>query len=227
MATLCFDLEGTLIDALPGIRTCLAQVLEPAGHTLPGDEAIAAHLGHGFEGLLGALPGLEPAQVRRLLQAFHQRLIEEGIYRQPVLDGVPLMLDRLKRQGHRLILLSAQPGPVARALAYHLDLHLTFEHVEGYAPEAPWPGRTVQVLALRGEGILGPEGILIGDRAVDLQAAQALGYLGVAVAFGHGTRQELSEARADVILDTMEALDNWLQANADAPRMRDPFSHAE
>lgn len=227
MATLCFDLDGTLVDPLPAIRPCLARVLGAAGIPLPPDEAIRPHIGPGIHGLFRGLPDLPPDRAETLLSAYFRCFHEEGVYLHRVYDGIPLLLDRLKRQGHQLILLTAKPQSTARALAYHLDLHLTFASVHGSDPAGPWRTKREMALDLRTEGILGAEGLFIGDRAGDMEAARALAFRAVGVAYGFGDHGELEAAGAEVILDRVEDLDAWLLTHADAPRVRDPFSHAE
>jgi phosphoglycolate phosphatase len=63
-----------------------------------------------------------------------------------------------------------------------------------------------QLERLRATGLVGPESIMIGDRAVDIDAASANGLGSAGVSWGYGTEAELKSAGAGSILRCTDEL---------------------
>ena len=60
-----------------------------------------------------------------------------------------------------------------------------------------------------------------------MRAARAHGIHGIGVTYGYGSREELQEAGAEVLVDSVVALDAWLEAHASGDEIHDAFSRAE
>lgn len=224
MSLICFDLDGTLLDPVAGFQRSLAFVCEEEGIPVPGRAAIARSIGLDPALLFAGLPA---GRADALLQRFWQHFGEEGYTDQRVHDGVHLMLERLKRQDHRLHAVANQPVSLVRRMLHHFDMYLLFEDVAGLAAGEPWQPKERIMEALRQTGTLEPGGCLIGDRADDVRAARAHGLRAVGVAYGFGGAAELEEARADLILDSLGTLDAWLEKEWQGPEIHDPFSRSE
>lgn len=54
--------------------------------------------------------------------------------------------------------------------------------------------KTEQLRTLLAQGMVRPTSVMVGDRAVDIEAAHANGLEAVGVLWGHGTRAELAAA---------------------------------
>ena len=63
-------------------------------------------------------------------------------------------------------------------------------------------GKGDQLRALLDQGTIGPASTMIGDRAVDIEAARVNGLGAVGVLWGHGTRAELLRAAPDRLLES-------------------------
>ena len=62
-------------------------------------------------------------------------------------------------------------------------------------------GRLVKGL-LDDRGLAAAETVMVGDRYMDVEAAEANGLLSIGVSYGFGNREELLEAGADHIADS-------------------------
>lgn len=51
---------------------------------------------------------------------------------------------------------------------------------------------------------------MIGDRKFDVEGARALGVESVGVTYGYGSKEELKEAKADYIVQSVEELEKFL-----------------
>jgi phosphoglycolate phosphatase len=178
-----FDLDGTLIDATPGLAAAAnaaraAFELPP----LPVDH-IAPHLGRGLGDLLDAvLPDLSLDR-ERARAAFHAsgyaRLLDA-----PAFAGADAVIAAL---GARAGLVTNKPRRYLAPLLAHLLAHRGWRFgavVDGDDPAGrkPDPGPLLRVAALL--GVAPADAIFVGDTAVDRAAARAAGMRFVPVAWG-------------------------------------------
>lgn len=66
--------------------------------------------------------------------------------------------------------------------------------------------KTQQLRALLDDGAVGAASTMIGDRAVDIQAAVANSLRSVGVLWGHGSEAELTAATPNLLLQSPEQL---------------------
>ena len=224
MALICFDLDGTLVDPVEGVQDCLRSTCEAFGLLCPDRDRITGTIGLDLEELFRELPNLR----RREVMAHYWSLFGAvGVFDQRVQVGAHLMLARLKRQGHRLILVTNQSATLARHTLHQFDLILSFDDVVGLPPLASWQTKGEILERLRRDGGLASGGYLVGDRADDMRAAQAHGLRAIGVSYGYGSLQELTAANADCVLDSVPALDAWLEKELKDPEIHDAFSRSE
>ena len=228
MGLICFDLDGTLVDPLLGLHRCVGKVCQEFGCPPPDRPTVASWIGYGLREGLATIPGLgDPAILDRALDRYAELYESQGLYEHEVYDGVHLLLARLKRQGHRLYIVSAKPAGFARRITFHFDLNLIFDDIFGSSLKAAWQPKTVVLERLRQQGTIWPGGYFVGDRGDDMRAARDHSLRAVGVTYGYGSSEELREAGAEVLLPSIAALDDWLQVELPDPEIHDPFSRAE
>ena len=228
MALICFDLDGTIVNPLLGVRNCVARVCREMGLTCPDEATIRDWIGFGMRESLAMIPGLEdPKKLEEALDRYVDAYREDGVFEHEVYEGVHLMLARLKRQGHRLYIVSSKPGLFARRITYQFDLNLVFDDIFGAELKGAWQPKTVVLDRLRQEGRIEPGGYFIGDRGDDMRAAKDHGLHAIGVTYGYGSRKELLDAGAEILLDSVLDLDAWLARELTDPEIHDAFTRAE
>ncbi len=228
MALICFDLDGTIVNPLLGVRNCVARVCREMGLTCPDEATIRDWIGFGMRESLAMIPGLEdPKKLEEALDRYVDAYREDGVFEHEVYEGIHLMLARLKRQGHRLYIVSSKPGLFARRITYQFDLNLIFDDVFGAELKGVWQPKTVVLDRLRQEGRIEPGGYFIGDRGDDMRAAKDHGLHAIGVTYGYGSRKELLDAGAEILLDSVPDLDAWLARELMDPEIHDAFTRAE
>jgi phosphoglycolate phosphatase len=114
------------------------------------------------------------------------------------------LLEFLKDRGIRMAVVSNKPQEFTDLILKKLDLWDFFEVALG--PEAtpnkkPHPEPLLKALGKMGAGPL--EAVMIGDSTVDIEAARAAGMLVGVLTHGYGTRDILSAADPDWMVDSL------------------------
>jgi len=210
-----FDIDGTLInsggagatswrDAFQELYDVPADIgrFTDAGMTDPevGRLTFAAVIGH----------EPSPAELARVLAARQRHLpraVAEAVgYR--VLPGVHERLDQLHRDGLLLGLTTGGTEAAAHIKLARGDLNHYFAF-GGYGSDSPDRTELTTRAIERAGTVLGhqiePAGALVvGDTPLDISAAHGAGAVGVGVATGHYSVDELRSAGADHVLATLE-----------------------
>jgi phosphoglycolate phosphatase len=224
----CFDLDGTLVDPLLGVQNCLRKTCEAFGLAMPPEATVRDWIGFGMRESLSTLKGLEDsARLEAALDFYWERYREDGVFEHELYPGVFHLLHRLKRQGHRIYIVSAKPSLFARRIAYQFDLNLIFDDIFGSTLKGKWQPKTEVLAGLARQGTIWPGGVFIGDRGVDMEGARRHGLEAIGVTWGYGTREELARAGADRIFDTVSDLDTWLRERFPQAEIHDAFTRSE
>jgi phosphoglycolate phosphatase-like HAD superfamily hydrolase len=160
-----------------------------------------------FKGVIGREPS--PAELLTVMSHYLMRLPEEVKlsrgYR--VLDGVDDLLPRLCTAGHLLGITTGAVEAAAHIKLARANLNRFFLF-GGYGSDSADRGGLTRRAIERGEAILGhkvdPQRVLVvGDTPHDIAAAHAVGALGVGVASGHFSKDDLRDAGADYVLGSL------------------------
>lgn len=228
MGLICFDLDGTLVDPLLGVRNCVARVCREMDLPIPAESEIRDWIGFGMRESLGRIPGLEdPARHEEALDRYWEAYREQGLFEHELYPGVTNLLHRLKRQGHRIYIVSAKPGLFARRIAYQFDLNLIFDDIFGSTLKGKWMPKTDVMAGLRHQGTIHPGGVMVGDRSDDMRAARAHGLHAIGVTWGYGTAEELKAAGAERLVADMAELDACLRELLPGEEIHDAFTRSE
>ena len=204
--TVFFDLDGTLCDSKPGIVTSMLHALDAFGiraNPEELDQFIGPPLKYTFSHF-----GFSGNELDRIIAKCRERYVAEGIFELSLYEGIPDMLRSLNAAGKRLILATAKVESSAEHILEHTGIKPYFSVVAG-ADLAGGRLEKIDILryAASRSGITGTAGcVMAGDREHDVHGAHELGMPCIGVTYGYGGRRELEEARADAIVDSVDAL---------------------
>jgi phosphoglycolate phosphatase len=196
VATLFFDLDGTLIDSAVGITRCVAHALEQLGEPVPPEAELRRWIGPALRDSFGPL--LQDAdRTEQAVLHYRDRFETHGWREHEVYEGIGDAVTALAQAGHRLAIVTAKNEPHARRIIDHLPFGHHFQDVIG----ATLDGRLSHKPELIGEALrrfdLPADGIsMIGDRRMDIEGARHHGMQGVGVLWGFGGEAELRAAGA-------------------------------
>ncbi|HJU83759.1 MAG TPA: HAD hydrolase-like protein [Holophagaceae bacterium] len=223
-----FDLDGTLVDPLLGVSNCVARICREMALPCPDKATIRDWIGFGMRESLGGIPGLEdPKLLEEALDRYWDAYREDGVFEHEIYPGIYNLLHRLKRQGHRIYIVSAKPGVFARRIAYQFDLNLIFDDIFGAEMKGKWQPKREVLDRLHQQGTIWPGGVFVGDRATDMEGARAHGLTALGVTWGYGSREELLKAGAEELLDSVGELDAWFAEHMPGEEIHDAFTRSE
>ena len=130
MATLFFDLDGTLIDSAVGITRCVAHALERLDQPVPSEPELRRWIGPALR--ISFAPLLQdPERVEQAVAYYRERFETHGWQEHEVYAGIGEVIETLHAAGHRLAVVTAKNEPHARRIIEHRV------HIEPTTSSAP------------------------------------------------------------------------------------------
>lgn len=209
---LLFDLDGTLTDSTEGILNCLRYALERMGFEYPEDTN--RFLGPPLYFSFAEFCGMNGEQVQEAVRIFRERYSVTGLFENRVYEGIPEMLDRLKKSGKRLMVATSKPEVYAVRIFDRFGLSQFFEIVGGADINGTRNNKdeVIEYVLARADAADRSRVLMIGDRRQDVDGAHSTGIECMGILWGFGSAEELTEAGADYIARTpQEAADMLLK----------------
>jgi phosphoglycolate phosphatase len=196
------DLDGTLIDSLPGIRASCHATLRALGHAPDPATDLASLVGPPLPEVLRRL--LLPYGDDRIdaaVTAYRAHYAEIGMYEATLYPGVAAMLETLRATGAALFVATSKRTIFARPILWRLGLADRLHGIYGTEPDGGLDDKARLIAALlRLEGLDPRTTVMAGDRSHDITGAHANGVRAIGVLWGYGSRAELEAAGADRLI---------------------------
>ncbi|HEX7296459.1 MAG TPA: HAD hydrolase-like protein [Pyrinomonadaceae bacterium] len=203
-AHLVFDLDGTISDPVVGIGRSLNYALTHFGYPTVADDQIARYIGPPLDETFVAITATsDPEDIAGLVGKYRERYVDIGYSENVIYPGIREALAALAGRRTLMGVCTSKRADYAGKILKLFDIHHHFRFVDGGDIGIQ---KQQQLAALLSNGIISPESSLIGDRAVDVHAANANGLRSVAVLWGHGSLSELEAAQPDLILQSPHQL---------------------
>jgi HAD superfamily hydrolase (TIGR01509 family) len=207
MAIAILDIDGTLVDTNYHHAVAWYRAFRQHGIVLPLWR-IHRHIGMGGDQLVGALTSERFEQekgdeVRSAEQTLYMELIDEVA----PMDGSRELLEEVKRRGHAVVLASSAKQD---EVDHYLDLLAARGLADSWTSSAdvestkPAPD-LVQAALQRVDGEAG-DAVMIGDTPWDIEAAKKAGVRTIAVRTGGFGADELQEAGAAALFESVKEL---------------------
>ena len=207
-----FDLDGTVLDTLPDLSKSANYALNELGYPTQSVETVRMAIGHGIRNLLRELMHCndeeELDRCREIFKAYYD--LHKADTTKPF-DGILEVLQDLKQNGYKLILISNKYDGATKDLAKQFFGDL-FDGVYGSREDIyAKPYRDLFDLACQ-EFNLASDGIIyVGDSEVDCEFAKNCSMTLIAVDWGFRTHAQLVEAGAMTIVSSPKELCNTIR----------------
>jgi len=184
-----FDLDGTLVDSLPGIAWSVEAALSCCGLPRPSTD-LKPLIGPPIRSILSAVSGVrEPVRLNELEQAFRCSYDSLGWRRTRCYDGVADLLRQLLAGGIGRWMVTNKPCRVTHDILRELQISDFFQEVACRDSRIPLFPSKAEVLGdlLRRRALRRSSCLMVGDTLEDSDAAIAAGIGCAIVPHGYGT----------------------------------------
>lgn len=210
-----FDLDGTLTDSQEGIVNSLRLGLEAVGiHKT--DAELRVFIGPPLYSIFKYSFKLNDEQTETAVKAFRAHFSSKGIFENRLYDGIGDLLKKLRENGRRLVIATSKPEVFAIRILEHFEIAEYFDFICGSTMDEKRTAKSeVLAYALKKCGFTSDEDIrsqvlMVGDRFTDVLGAREFGIKTCYVLYGYGNKAEAEECGADYIVDSVNALGDFL-----------------
>ena len=207
-----FDLDGTLTDPYEGITKCVQYALEAFGFPGEPQEKLKKFIGPPLKEAFMDFYGFDDASANAAVEKYRERFTDIGIFENTLYDGIAQMLAALKADGRKLGVASSKPEVFVERILEHFHIRQYFDYVAGSFLD----GRRTDKSEVIEAALLGlkvsdrDDVVMVGDRWHDVAGALKSGLACIGVAFGYGGREELTNAGALAVADSVGELTDFL-----------------
>jgi len=203
-----FDLDGTLTDPMIGITNSVQYALRKHGIEVSDTRTLCPFIGPPLRESFRVFYGFDEAGAESAVAAYREYFAEKGIYENTIYDGIPEMLQALRRAGKTLVLATSKPAVYAARILAHFGIAEYFAFVSGSELDGRRDKKADVIrYALEQTGITDlADVVMIGDREHDILGAKEVGVSSIGVLYGYGNAEELHKAGADDIAGSVGEL---------------------
>lgn len=207
-----FDLDGTLTDPALGITNSIRYALEKFGIAVEDRTALYPCIGPPLMDSFQRFWHFDEGRARRAVVYYREYFSKTGLFENQVYPGIPALLAKLQAQGKKLCLATSKPEEYSAEILRHFGLlhYFTFLAGNTLADTRPQKVDVLHYLQETFPDLSADNAVMVGDRIYDVEAAKAVGLPSIAVLFGYGSREELTRAGADQLVETVSQLQSLL-----------------
>jgi phosphoglycolate phosphatase len=183
-----FDLDGTLVDSLPGIQFSIEQAFLSCGRT-PRKLDVRPLLGPPIGSILDTLAGgTTPHQLDELVAAFRASYDSEGWHRTNCYASASEVLGTLHNLGLQLFVVTNKPQTATCRILNRLGIAGFFQEILSRDSRSPSFVSKAEMLSflLDRFALEGACGLMVGDTMEDVIAAEQAGIRAALVTYGYG-----------------------------------------
>ena len=191
-----FDLDGTLVDSIPGIACALQTAFASVGRVLPS-ERLRAAIGPPIREIALRLdPTLTETEAHEIERVYRAEYDGSAWQETRLFPGVRKTLQELNSAGHILTVITNKPSTPTLKILKHLELTGLFCEVLTRDSVTPcFPSKSVMLADLLRRHPFG-SARMVGDTREDAEAARANGLAFTHVTYGYGLMPEAEHSVA-------------------------------
>lgn len=205
--TCIFDLDGTLTDTLESITYSVNLTLRRMGLGGVTKEQCRMFVGSGarvlMERALRACGDATLSRIEEAMEIYKEVFALNCTYHVKPYDGIPEMLEELKKAGISLSVLSNKPDGQTVDVVRTFFGETLFDFVQGQKEGIPRKPDPAGVFAIMEKNGADPrECLYIGDSDVDMHTGKNAGVRTIGVSWGFRSREVLEESGADAVIES-------------------------
>lgn len=207
--TILFDLDGTLTDSGEGIINCAILALEHFSLPIPDRETLRVFVGPPLHETFIKF-GVPADKADEAVAVYRSRYIPIGMFENAPYPGIRELLQTLKNLGHKLYVATSKPEWMAEEILKKFELDGYFDRICGATMDTSRTEKSQVIAYLLDQTGDAKNAVMVGDTKFDVLGAAAHNIPTVGVSWGYGTVEDMRQAGAAAIADTMDELLHYL-----------------
>lgn len=206
-----FDFDGTLIDTWPGIETTLKASFKALEFNVHAGAITAALVGMPLMKVFDQILEGDRDKADLAVQKYRELFPLVGMAASRPFDGAAKLLKDLNEDSRSLYLVTARNEGITKKMMSDHDLAGYFKWVRGEREGEHPDGKAHMMAEVLEKFSIDPlECVMVGDRRFDMEAARINSIRPIGVTYGYGTEDELVDAGAAMLADSIGALERIL-----------------
>ncbi|MFJ6207569.1 HAD family hydrolase [Lysinibacillus sp. NPDC092081] len=207
-----FDLDGTLSDPKIGITKSVQYALQKARIEVSNLDELESFIGPPLQVSFREIYRFNDMQIEQAINDYRERFTEKGMFENKLYENIPALLANLKHQGYILAIATSKPTVFAEQILQHFNLEHFFDFVAGSNLDGTRSakGEVITFAREHFSGVNIDQFIMIGDRKYDIVGAHENQMDSIGVTYGYGSLEELTDAQATYIVNSVNELQELL-----------------
>jgi HAD superfamily hydrolase (TIGR01509 family) len=200
-----WDLDGTLVDGAAAIHDAFEHAVQERGHAAVPRAQVAARIGLPLRLMFRDLLGVDDRESAALVRSYRERFERAA----PALVRPAPGLDRALAAfpDVPMAIVTTKAAEPARTVVRALGIEPRFAAIVGVdTVRRPKPDPEGARVALARLGVGAARAVFVGDTIMDVLAGRGAGARTVAVANGHGDKEELEASAPDALIASLAEL---------------------
>ncbi|MDD1725201.1 MAG: HAD hydrolase-like protein [Methanospirillum sp.] len=204
---LVFDLDGTISDPAVGILRSLNYALDRFGFPGVNEAEVSRFIGPPLDLTIREITGLtSDDEIAELVRIYRERYGVAGYAENTLYPGIYETVRYLASHDAPMGVCTSKRADFAEKILEVFHIRNCFTFVSGGDIGIH---KDEQLHILLEDNMIDTTAFMIGDRAIDIQAAHAVGICSAGVLWGYGSKKELLDASPEFILEQPEQLKEW------------------
>lgn len=210
-----FDLDGTLTDPGLGITNSVMYALKKWGIEVSERSELYQFIGPPLKESFQRFYGFSEEKAEQSIEYYREYFREKGLFENQVYAGIKELLETLQVSGRKIILATSKPEEFAVQILEHFGLAKYFFCIGGASMDGVRSEKAdVISYVLKKAGVENlSETVMVGDRKHDMMGAKKVGMDSIGVLFGYGNYEELQNAGATYIVDSVDEISDIILGN--------------
>jgi len=204
-----FDFDGTVYDTVEGITKSVQYALAKHGIEAELSE-LRCFAGPPLVDKFMEVYSVTEEQAQQLVVDYRERYRPIGLLECQLFAGMKELILKLKEKGIKTAITTMKPQEMAEMLLEREGMIPLFDVIYGSTLSQNITKQKLVEMAMDTLGADKAETILVGDTKYDIHGAHQAGVVAVGVRYGYAAENELEDAGADFIVDTMQELEAFL-----------------
>ncbi len=202
-----FDLDGTILASQPGIYRSIAYALQKLSLPMPDERELIAFLGPPLTIGFSQVCHVPEEQVDDAVKFYREYYNNGGMFEAYIYEGLPDVLNSLTENNIQCFITTSKPEVFAKRILAHFGIDTLFTDIYGSELNGDRVHKAdVLRYCLEQQNLTADDVVLVGDRMYDAVGAADVGIPCIGITYGYGTREELEEAGATMVLDSAEEI---------------------